>query len=272
MSFAPDPDDNEEVTVETAREDADVVGNVIIQQRNACARIGGDTEGYPTNGRYRFVNNTFICTGTRGDAIRTFNTIETLEMSNNVVYATQSGSDIRIINDADGAWVHAPRSLVGSCNWVVDWATRIPAAAEWSGTLKGTASPFFDVAAKDFRPPASGVLVNAGVAATPTVAAYPFTKPQHPPAFSPPVAALIPAGSAQARPVDDKIDLGAFEAGSSTVLNYPGRRFLVNPDMLATASRRVTDLSGRVNQVRPQMAPGVRIVASGRLQCRLNCR
>ena len=78
--FAPDPEDNENVSIATAREDADVVGNVIIQSRNACARIGGDAPGYPTNGRYRFVNNTFILTGDRGDAIRTFNTIESLEM------------------------------------------------------------------------------------------------------------------------------------------------------------------------------------------------
>ncbi|HON11382.1 MAG TPA: right-handed parallel beta-helix repeat-containing protein, partial [Chitinispirillaceae bacterium] len=69
--FAPDPEDNEDVSIETAREDTDVVGNVIIQQRNSCARIGGDAPGYPTNGRYRFVNNTFILTGSRGDCIRT---------------------------------------------------------------------------------------------------------------------------------------------------------------------------------------------------------
>jgi hypothetical protein len=112
--FAPDTEDNNAVRVNTAREDADVVGNVIIQGRNSCARIGGDTPGYPTNGRYRFVNNTLILTGTRGDAIRTFNAIETLEMYNNVIYRTTSGADIRVINDADGAWLHSPRSLIGA--------------------------------------------------------------------------------------------------------------------------------------------------------------
>ena len=189
--FAPDPDDNDQVEINTAREDADVVGNVIIQSRNACARIGGDAPGYPTNGRYRFVNNTFILTGSRGDAIRTFNVIETLEMYNNIIYSTASGADIRVINDADGDWVHSPRSLTGSNNWVVNGATMLPTAGEWTNTTRGSASPFVNSGAKDFHPAAGGPLVNAGAAATPTIAAYPFTNPLFPPAFQPPQAKLI---------------------------------------------------------------------------------
>lgn len=217
--FAPDPEDNEEVSINTAREDADVVGNVIIQSRNACARIGGDTPGQPTNGRYRFVNNTFILTGTRGDAIRTFNTIESLEMYNNAVYATAQGGDIRIINDADGEWAHSPRSLAGGNNWIIAGATMVPSANEWSGTVRGSASPFVNAGAKDFRPAAGGPLVNGGAATTPTIAAYPFHNPLFPPAFHPPLAALIDTGSAQKRPVDAAIDIGAFEASSQSVFN-----------------------------------------------------
>jgi hypothetical protein len=252
--FAPDPDDNENVSVETAREDADVVGNVIIQPRNACARIGGDTEGYPTNGRYRFVNNTFICTGNRGDAIRTFNTIETLEMYNNVVYASLAGSDIRIVNDADGAWVHSPRSLTGNCNWLVEWATRVPTTAEWGGTIKGTAVPFINPVLKDFHPAPSGALVGAGAGATPTIAAYPFINPLFPPAYHPPVAALIPVGSAQTRPVNGKTDIGAFAAGPSTVWYHPEQR---PAKKAANGSGCVLDLSGR--SIKDRMVPGIRI-------------
>jgi hypothetical protein len=217
--FAPDPEDNADVTVTTAREDADVVGNVIIQSRNACARIGGDTPGYPTNGRYRFVNNTFVLTGTRGDAIRTFNTIETLEMFNNVIYGPSSGSDIRVLNDADGAWVHSPRSVTGSCNWVVTGATMVPAAAEWSNTLRGSTSPFVNAGTKDFRPGTGSALVNAGAASTPTIVLYPFPSPLFPPAYLPPQAALIDTGSAVHRPNDGTIDIGAFEASSPAVLD-----------------------------------------------------
>ena len=125
-----------------------MVGNVIIQQRNSCARIGGDAPGYPTNGRYRFVNNTFILTDSRGDCIRTFNSIETLEMYNNVIYNLISGADIRVVNDADGEWKTSPRLLTGSNNWVREGASRIP--GEWSSTLSRNTSPFVNADEHDF--------------------------------------------------------------------------------------------------------------------------
>jgi hypothetical protein len=216
--FAPDPEDNDRVTIATAREDADVVGNVIIQNRNACARIGGDAPGYPTNGRYRFVNNTFILSGSRGDVIRTFNTIETLEIYNNAIFSTTAGSDIRVVNDADGEWVHTPRSLTGGNNWVVSGATMMPAAGEWTATIRGSASPFSGAASKNYHPGQGSALVNAGAAATPTIASYPFPNPLFPPTFQPPQAALIDTGSAESRPTNGMIDIGAFEMPSSSII------------------------------------------------------
>jgi hypothetical protein len=256
--FAPDPEDNDQVDIATAREDADVVGNVVIQSRNACVRIGGDAPGYPTNGRYRFVNNTFICTGSRGDAIRTFNTIETLEMYNNAIFATQSGSDIRIVNDADGEWVHSPRSLIGSNNWVVEGATLVPSAAEWSQTIRGTASPFTNTGAKDFRPARGGPLVNAGAAATPTIAAYPFPKPLFPPLFHPPQATLIDTGTAEARPNVEVIDIGAFEASPANVADFGiVRPYSVLPLRLTD---RMFGIDGRCIGSSAMAASGLRIV------------
>ncbi|MBD3243033.1 MAG: hypothetical protein GF331_20755 [Chitinivibrionales bacterium] len=215
--FAPDPEDNANVSIGTAREDADVVGNVIIQGRNSCARIGGDIPGQPTNGRYRFVNNTFILTGSRGDVIRTFNVVETLEMYNNVVYNTASGADIRVLNDADGAWVHSPRSVTGSHNWIVDGATRVPTSDEWSSTFRGAGSPFADVDVQDYSPGQDGALVDAGTASTPTITEYTFPDPLFPPAFHPPLGLLIDTGAAEARPTVGTIDIGAFEASSQAV-------------------------------------------------------
>jgi hypothetical protein len=230
--FAPDPDDNDAVTVTTAREDADVVGNIIIQDHNACARIGGDLPGNPTNGRYRFVNNTFVLTGSRGDCIRTFNTIETLEMSNNAVYGMAAGgADIRMLNDADGAWVHSPRSIAGAANWVMNGVTMLPSSTELSGTLRGGASPFVDAASQDFIPATGGPLVNAGSTSAPGVAAYPFPNPLYPPAFLPPVAVLMALGGARTRPIAGTIDIGAFESGGAAVGMVPrtGRVGVSNP-------------------------------------------
>jgi hypothetical protein len=261
--FAPDPEDNDQVTIETAREDADVVGNVIIQHQNACARIGGDAPGYPTNGRYRFVNNTFVCTGSRGDAIRTFNTIETLEMYNNVIYATNSGADIRVINDADGEWVHTPRSLSGSNNWVIASATMKPSASEWTATTSGSASPFVDAASKNYHPLQTGALIDAGAATTPTIASYPFPNPLFPPAFQPPQAALIAVGSAESRPQSGVIDIGAFEGSPSSIITGP---FMVNKRGAQTAfstgdnDLRVFTANGRRVQTVGDNCSGFRIV------------
>jgi hypothetical protein len=261
--FAPDPSDNASVAVNTAREDADVVGNVVIQARNACARIGGDTPGYPTNGRYRFVNNTFILTSARGDAIRTFNTIETLEMYNNVVYGATAGADIRVVNDADGAWVHSPRSVAGANNWIVTGATMVPAAAEWTNTLRGSASPFANANAKDYHPGTNSPLINAGIAATPTIAAYPFPNPLFPPAYLPPQAALIDTGSAAHRPVEGTIDIGAFEASPQSVLNGSQGRYnrtALDLQGAGHADFKVYGADGRLVRSLSRNGAGMRVV------------
>lgn len=256
--FAPDPDDNDQVTINTAREDADVVGNVIIQARNSCARIGGDLPGYPTNGRYRFVNNTFILTGSRGDVIRTFNTIETLEMYNNVVYNTTAGADIRIVNDADGAWVHTPRSITGSKNWIITGATMVPSTTEWSTTIRGNTSPFVNFGLKDFHPASGSPLINAGASATPTIASFPLSNPLFPPTFQPPQAMLIDTGSAQIRPNDGTIDIGAFELSSQGIRTaFPKHsRMSQSPDAHnANASGFTTySINGRI--IKDLMHPG----------------
>jgi len=263
--FAPDPDDNDQVTIATAREDADVVGNVIIQSRNSCARIGGDLPGYPTNGRYRFVNNTFVLTGARGDVIRTFNTIETLEMYNNVMYATTSGSDTRIINDADGAWLHSPRCLTGGNNWVVTGATMAPTTAEWSATVRGSTSPFVNASSKNFHPLQGGPLENGGAAATPTIAVYPFSKPLFPPAFQPPQAALIDTGTSEKRPSDAVIDIGAFEGPGSSII---ASRFQFDPRLprdrhnAGCAMVKVYGADGKIARELLSGGAGFRIVRS----------
>ena len=261
--FAPDPGDNDQVTVNTAREDADVVGNVIIQNRNACARIGGDTPGYPTNGRYRFVNNTFVLTGGRGDVIRKFNTIETLEMYNNVIYSTASGSDIRVVNDADGAWVHTPRSIIGGNNWVMTGATMAPATGEWSGTIRGNASPFADAIAKNYHPGQGSALTDVGAAVTPTIALYPFPKPLFPPAYQPPQAALIDTGSAERRPVDGGIDIGAFEASSASIFttrHEKGRRSPQDVCTIGYSSLKVYGADGRLVRAISRNGSGLLLV------------
>ncbi len=210
--FAPDPEDNANVEINTAREDADVVGNVIIQARNSCARIGGDAPGYPTDGRYRFVNNTFVLTGNRGDVIRTFNRLETLEMYNNIMYALPEAGDFRVLNDADGDWVHSPRSVLGSHNWIKNGFTNIPSDTEFLNSLQSANSPFANAQSFDFYPAVGNEIVNAGAAQTPGFSEYPLENVLFPPVYHPPERGLPELGSAQLRIAKATLDLGAFEA------------------------------------------------------------
>ena len=73
-----------------AREDSDVVGNVFIKNSEwRVARIGGDGTGN-TSGRYRFVNNTMILGDASETAISMQETVESVELHNNVILGTRA--------------------------------------------------------------------------------------------------------------------------------------------------------------------------------------
>jgi hypothetical protein len=207
-----DPDDNPDTSEDTAREDSDVVGNVVVcNPQYACARIGGDGTGN-SKGRFRFVNNTFVQTGS-GDIIRTFQDVETLEMYNNVIYNVSASSTTRVLNDADGSWVHGSRLVVGSNNFVLTGATEVP--TQWTGTISGQDPSFADSAGFDFSPASGSPLIDAGAMETPTVESYPLADPLFPPASTPPSRAALLPGSAKPRASDGGIDIGAIELGAT---------------------------------------------------------
>jgi hypothetical protein len=204
-----DPSDNENVTEDTKREDSDVVGNIVVCNPSyACARIGGDGTGN-SKGRFRFVNNTFIQTGS-GDIIRTFQDVETLEMYNNVIYNTSAGSTTRVLNDTDGSWVHGSRLVVGSNNFILTGATNIP--TQLTATVTASSPGFANAASFNFAPATGSSLLNAGAMSTPTVQSYPFANPLFPPASTPPSRAALLPDSATPRASDGAIDIGAVEA------------------------------------------------------------
>ncbi|MRR09831.1 hypothetical protein EG831_07120, partial [bacterium] len=125
--------------VHLRREDSDVVGNVLRKRRTAAGndsnfavtRIGGDGTGM-THGRYRFANNTILC-GT-GAVFRCFDTLESVEMHNNVFY--RSGGGVNLMRTVDAGWVHDTAVIAGSNNWVYQGAANVP--AQWTGTIQGT--------------------------------------------------------------------------------------------------------------------------------------
>ncbi|MGH2744343.1 MAG: hypothetical protein ACRDN8_18065 [Thermoleophilaceae bacterium] len=182
------------------REDSDVVGNVLVHRRadfRYAARVGGDATG-ESEGRYRFVSNTFVGTAATGYTVfRAFDRLESIEAVGNVMHRA---GGLQVLREAEAEWVGGTRSLSGAANWVTA-GSDVP--AELAGGLGG-ADPGLDAS---FRPLASSPLVDVGY--TPPLSA----------AFEPPLAGLPGAGAA--RPADEALDIGAYE--------LPDPRFLQPP-------------------------------------------
>lgn len=198
------PDPAGGVAEDEAREDSDVAGNVLIAVRySRNVRIGGDGTGQ-SFGRYRFMNNTFIHRDDNpASHIFAHFDVESVEMHNNVFYITSSV----VFDDSEANWVFG-RRVSGANNWVHSGAG-FP--VEWTGTLAGSSPGFVDLANDLLRPAAGSALIDAGTTAMTSPPGSPFPNPLVSPLFHPPQAALIPVGTAEHRPVDGAIDIGAFE-------------------------------------------------------------
>ncbi len=209
--IGPDPKGNRNVSVNTAREDSDVVGNVfqhIATQGTRMARVGSDGTGQ-TNGRYRFVNNTFILRqGQTSPAIEVFEGIESLEVHNNVFFRVGGAPIDKVVLETRVRWV-AGRVSTGSNNWLPLNSALIP--PDWTATLFGSNPGFVNISTFDLRLAAGSPLINTGDPAPASPAGHPFINPLFPPAFLPPLHTLLAVGTASARPINGTIDIGAFE-------------------------------------------------------------
>jgi hypothetical protein len=206
------PDGGDGGDSDLAREDSDVVGNVLRKtSRNGfVTRVGGDGTG-ETNGRYRFVNNTIICG--ESAVFRLFDGIESIEMHNNIFYRNDGGT-VDLVRSTNVNWTTGTELIAGSNNWVAQGALNIP--SQWTGTTQGAAPDFEDFADADLRPVEGGNLTDAANSSPAGVPGYPFPNPLTLPGSHPPLDGVGEAGSAQSRPDDGRLDIGAFEAGEAT--------------------------------------------------------
>jgi MYXO-CTERM domain-containing protein len=192
------------------REDSDIVGNVLIKKNSEwrIARLGGDGDGN-TGGRYRFSNNTMVMTDTSSSVITLQNTVQTLEMYNNVIYGSKAGFKIYNVTEQLGPdTVH-----LGSNNWTLAGATSIPAA--WSGNLTGTDAAFVDPANYDFRPQASSPFIDKGTTSTVSTGSSGFPRALLMPSYHPPQHVLVAIGMGDGRNNLGAPDIGAFEVNAS---------------------------------------------------------
>lgn len=202
-----------------AREDSDVVGNVLRTTNDFyLTRCGGDGTG-ETDGRYRFVNNTFILDSRA--AFRLFDGIESMEMHNNIFYR-QAGGAVTIIRDVEADWTTGGAVIAGSNNWVLQGASDIP--AQWTGTMIGDDPGFLDVSGRDFRLGQDAVCRNAGANTVTSASGFAFPDPHFPPAFLPPLHAIEWPGEATERAMDGWLDIGAFEFASGLSGDLNGDR------------------------------------------------
>lgn len=198
------------------REDSDIVGNVFIKRDSEwrIARLGGDGDGN-TGGRYRFSNNTMVMSDTSATAIGLQNTVQTLEMYNNVIFGSKAGFKVYVVNELIGPdTVH-----LGANNWVLGGTTSIP--KEWTGTLNGTDADFVDPASYDLRPKMSSPLIDKGTASTVSTGSLGFPRALVMPTFHPPQHLLLAIGTGEGRNNQGAADIGAFEVNASAPAGPP---------------------------------------------------
>lgn len=202
-----------------AREDSDVVGNVIVgggTERWHLVRVGGDKDAADTSGRYRFANNTFVI-GAKGahSVVRLMLRVDTLEMHNNAFVRAGEGI-AKLFETKEVQWTNGP-SIFGSNNWVQDGLTGAPET--WSGTLTGSDAGLVDLAKLDLRLKEGSPLADKGAADPASVSGREFPSPLGAPTFVPPSRQL--GAAATPRAVSGALDIGAFELGSAAP--PPGR-------------------------------------------------
>jgi MYXO-CTERM domain-containing protein len=192
-----------------AREDSDVVGNILIKSSEwRIARIGGDGSGN-TSGRYRFVNNTMVLSATSKSVIGLQETVESLEMYNNVIHGPASGYKIYEIDEQSGPMT----TFAGSNNWVPDGTQSIP--TEWTMTITGKSPGWVDQAGYDFRPAKGSPLIDQATMTTAATGSIAFPSPLAAPAFMPPEHVLLAPGTGEARKAEGALDIGAFEQNAA---------------------------------------------------------
>ena len=210
------PDPSGGVLENQAREDSDVVGNVIVHTGDfgSVVRFGGDATGQ-SYGRYRAINNTIIRRNANNDTptvFRLFDGIDSLELHNNVIWR-EGGSSVSLVRAVEADWLAGSAKVTGTNNWIDGGFVLNPSNLPntISGTITGSTPDFANLAGYDLSPGAGSPLLNAGNPSPVSPAGYEIATPLFPPVRHPPPRALIPVGSAPPRVPNGAIDIGAFE-------------------------------------------------------------
>jgi hypothetical protein len=150
-----------------------------------------------------------VMTDSSSTVISLQNTVQTLEMYNNVITGSKAGFKVYDVNELIGlATVH-----FGSNNWVLTGTTSIP--KEWTGSASGTDAVFVDAANYDLRPRMSSPLIDKGTTVTVSAGALGFPRALLMPTYHPPQHLLLAIGMGDGRNNVGAPDIGAFEVNAS---------------------------------------------------------
>ncbi len=201
-----DPDGQEP---SLAREDSDVVGNVLIQNGDYyIARIGGD-KGIGTAGRVRFAYNTMLTSPSAGSFFYMQDELESVAFFDNVFLAPNGGSP-EVFRDTDAFWTQGATTVTGSNNFL---GSGVVDSSFLSGSVSG--DPMLaSLAAFDLVPQAGSPVVDLGVEGI-GPAGFEVPNAWATPTCVPPPRIKNEALAALARPSDGPPDLGAFELGTT---------------------------------------------------------
>jgi hypothetical protein len=195
-----------------AREDSDIVGNVIVHTSPAhgsILRFGGDGTG-SSFGRYRFVNNTVLGIGTSAvpTVFRLFDGIESLDAHNNVFWR-HGNTGVRVVREVEAVWTSGTSRINGSNNWIDSGSTYVPAG--FANSRVGNEPGFSNAAALDFRPVLGSPLLGGANPSPVTPAGYEIAAPVSPPTRLMPRRIAVAPGTALSRILDTTLDIGAYE-------------------------------------------------------------
>jgi hypothetical protein len=200
---------------ELKREDSDVVGNVIWDRNDYyLVRIGGDGTG-ETNGRYRFLNNTFISNSRA--VFRLFDGLQSVEMHNNIFYREGSAAPL-IMKSDDAVWTNGVALIAGQKNWLKTNSQNIP--TQWTGSVFGDDPGFKSIDSDDLSPKETSPLINAGANSFTGPDTFTVPDPLSKPFYVPPAGKIVTDPVLLIRKADQTLDIGAYEAGGADkVLN-----------------------------------------------------
>ena len=254
------------------REDADVVGNVIVHTGswNNVIRAGGDLNGR-SQGRVRLVNNTILIDRAAGGANVVYVQLglESLEMHSNAIFQTGSAAPAIVRENTDAEtpfcgpqgtqpWTSG-RKVHGTHNWVETAATLVP--GEWGVTHRGADPGFGNIAQRNLRPVAGSPLLDNGIDAPPAPPTFPFPSPLQIPLFDPPQRSMLAINGQRPRQVvGDTIDVGALEiaGGNGEPIPLNGSQPLIPPADLP-AGAGIREAAPPANSASERVAPRARV-------------